>query len=303
MTEPPPRSTCSRTVGAPALRRHRLAVGRAAREGRAEGRDRRAGSAHVAASDHGRARPLRLLHHRALVLPRAPRAHRSGRRAPPQGARQCRPAARGQRRRPTGRARAVCRPQELERPAPSRQPRRAGRDATRAQAGAVLSDAAPLHEGQRPRQAPAPHVTHDRRRRARRGPPRRSRDPQLRGRVCRMRFGIGTATIGSRKVLTARGEWATPILFGVLDDRSRLACHLQWYLAETAEIIAHGLPRRSRSAACRAAALSDNGAAMTAAEITRRARPPRHPAPDDACRISPIRTPSRRPSGARSKAG
>jgi len=29
---------------------------------------------------------------------------------------------------------------------------------------------------------------------------------------------------GSRKVLTARGEWATPILFGVLDDRSRLAC-------------------------------------------------------------------------------
>ena len=34
---------------------------------------------------------------------------------------------------------------------------------------------------------------------------------------------------GSRKVLTPRGEWRTPILFGVLDDRSRLACHLQWY--------------------------------------------------------------------------
>jgi len=32
---------------------------------------------------------------------------------------------------------------------------------------------------------------------------------------------------GSRKVLTSRGEWRTPILFGVLDDRSRLACHLQ----------------------------------------------------------------------------
>src|SRR5271167_4987907 len=46
---------------------------------------------------------------------------------------------------------------------------------------------------------------------------------------------------GSRKVLTERGEWATPILFGVLDDRSRLACHLQWYLSETAEVIAHGL--------------------------------------------------------------
>ena len=48
---------------------------------------------------------------------------------------------------------------------------------------------------------------------------------------------------GSRKVLTPRGEWVTPILFGVLDDRSRLACHLQWYLAETAEVIAHGLAR------------------------------------------------------------
>src|SRR5262252_9899561 len=32
---------------------------------------------------------------------------------------------------------------------------------------------------------------------------------------------------GSRKVLTPRGEWMTPILFGVLDDRSRLVCHLQ----------------------------------------------------------------------------
>jgi putative transposase len=31
------------------------------------------------------------------------------------------------------------------------------------------------------------------------------------------------------------------VLFGVLDDRSRLACHLQWYLSESAENIAHGL--------------------------------------------------------------
>jgi len=49
------------------------------------------------------------------------------------------------------------------------------------------------------------------------------------------------AHIGSRKVLTPRGEWRTPILFGVLDDRSRLACHLQWYHSESAENIAHGL--------------------------------------------------------------
>jgi putative transposase len=35
----------------------------------------------------------------------------------------------------------------------------------------------------------------------------------------------------SRTVLTPQGEWVAPILFGVLDDRSRLACHLQWYLS------------------------------------------------------------------------
>jgi type II secretory pathway predicted ATPase ExeA/transposase InsO family protein len=73
---------------------------------------------------------------------------------------------------------------------------------------------------------------------------------------------------GSRKVLTARGEWRTPILFGVLDDRSRLACHLQWYLAETAEITAHGLSQAFQKRGLPRSGLSDNGAAMTAAEIT-----------------------------------
>jgi len=73
--------------------------------------------------------------------------------------------------------------------------------------------------------------------------------------------------VGSRKVLTARGEWQTPILFGVLDDRSRLACHLQWYLAENAENIAHGLSQAFQKRGLPRAALSDNGAAMTAAEI------------------------------------
>ena len=73
---------------------------------------------------------------------------------------------------------------------------------------------------------------------------------------------------GSRKVLTQRGEWVTPILFGVIDDRSRLACHLQWYLAETAEVIAHGLSQAFQKRGLPRSTLSDNGAAMTAAEIT-----------------------------------
>jgi hypothetical protein len=48
-------------------------------------------------------------------------------------------------------------------------------------------------------------------------------------------------TDNTRKVLTPRGEWQTPVLFGVLDDYSRLVCHLQWYWSETAENIAHGV--------------------------------------------------------------
>ena len=72
----------------------------------------------------------------------------------------------------------------------------------------------------------------------------------------------------SRKVLTARGEWRTPLLLGILDDRSHLACHLQWYLAETAENVAHGLAQAFQKRGLPRAAMSDNGAAMTATEIT-----------------------------------
>jgi putative transposase len=71
----------------------------------------------------------------------------------------------------------------------------------------------------------------------------------------------------SRKILTARGEWATPILFGVLDDRSRLACHLQWYLSEAAEVVVHGLSQAFQKRGLPRASLTDNGAAMTAAEV------------------------------------
>jgi hypothetical protein len=73
---------------------------------------------------------------------------------------------------------------------------------------------------------------------------------------------------GSRKILTPRGEWRTPVLFGVLDDHSRLACHLQWYLSESAENIAHGLSQAMQKRGLPRSAMSDNGAAMTAVEIT-----------------------------------
>ena len=46
---------------------------------------------------------------------------------------------------------------------------------------------------------------------------------------------------GSRRVLTRAGQWIKPMLLGVIDDRWRLACYLQWYLDETAERLVHGL--------------------------------------------------------------
>jgi transposase InsO family protein len=72
---------------------------------------------------------------------------------------------------------------------------------------------------------------------------------------------------GSRKVLTPAGLWLTPHLLGVLDDRSRLACHLQWYADETAETLVHGLAQAIQKRGLPRALLTDNGAAMLAAEV------------------------------------
>lgn len=73
---------------------------------------------------------------------------------------------------------------------------------------------------------------------------------------------------GSLKVVTSRGEWYQPVLFGVIDDRSRLLCHLQWYRSENAENIAHGLLQALLRRGMPRAVLSDNGTAMCAEEIT-----------------------------------
>jgi len=71
---------------------------------------------------------------------------------------------------------------------------------------------------------------------------------------------------GSLRVLTAPGRWVYPLLLGILDDCSRLCCHVQWYLQETAEALVHGLSQAfCKRGLCRAL-MSDNGGAMTAAE-------------------------------------
>jgi hypothetical protein len=56
------------------------------------------------------------------------------------------------------------------------------------------------------------------------------------------------------------------MLFGVIDDRSRLVCHLQWYLDETAESLVHGLCQAFMKRGLPRALMTDNGAAMLAEE-------------------------------------
>ena len=70
----------------------------------------------------------------------------------------------------------------------------------------------------------------------------------------------------SRKVLTRSGAWVKPMLLGVIDDRSRLCCHLQWYLDETAESLVHGLSQAFMKRGLPRALMTDNGAAMLADE-------------------------------------
>lgn len=73
---------------------------------------------------------------------------------------------------------------------------------------------------------------------------------------------------GSVPVLSSLGEWVYPLLLGVLDDHSRLCCHAQWYLSETAEKLIHGLSQAFMKRGLPRALMSDNGSAMIAHETT-----------------------------------
>ena len=73
---------------------------------------------------------------------------------------------------------------------------------------------------------------------------------------------------GSLKVVTPRGQWQRPLALGILDDHSRLCCHLQWYLSETAEDLVHGLSQAMQKRGLPRALMTDNGSAMVADEFT-----------------------------------
>jgi transposase InsO family protein len=71
---------------------------------------------------------------------------------------------------------------------------------------------------------------------------------------------------GSRSVLTKKGEHKKPWLAGIIDDRSRLVCHLQWYFAENTENLVHCLSQAIQKRGIPRSLLTDNGGAMLAAE-------------------------------------
>lgn len=71
---------------------------------------------------------------------------------------------------------------------------------------------------------------------------------------------------GSRSVIDAAGGWHKPQMLAFIDDRSRLCCHAQWYLNESAENLVHGLMQACHKRGLPRAVMHDNGSAMRAAE-------------------------------------
>lgn len=69
-----------------------------------------------------------------------------------------------------------------------------------------------------------------------------------------------------RRVVDAAGIWHTPEAMCVLDDCSRLCCHMQWYLVEDTENLVHGLGQAIAKRGLPREQMHDNGGAMRAGE-------------------------------------
>jgi putative transposase len=67
-------------------------------------------------------------------------------------------------------------------------------------------------------------------------------------------------------VLTRSGKRKHPHVVGTIDNRSRLACHLQWYLGEGSEDLTHGLGQGIQKRGMPRSVMMDNGPAMKAGE-------------------------------------
>lgn len=72
---------------------------------------------------------------------------------------------------------------------------------------------------------------------------------------------------GKKKVLVAKGEYVAPLALGIVDDHSRLVCHLQWYFAENAENFVHGLSQAIHKRGLPRSLMTDNGTALNSDEV------------------------------------
>ena len=72
---------------------------------------------------------------------------------------------------------------------------------------------------------------------------------------------------GSRKVLTRGGRWLTPQLIALLDDRSRVCAHAQWYLDEKAQTLVHASSQGFQKRGLPRDMMLDGGSAMKAQEF------------------------------------
>ena len=72
----------------------------------------------------------------------------------------------------------------------------------------------------------------------------------------------------SRRVLEPDGRWIKPMLLGVIDDHSRLGCHLQWYRTEDTQALVHGFSQALAKRGLPRSCMSDNGSAMISEEFT-----------------------------------
>ena len=70
-----------------------------------------------------------------------------------------------------------------------------------------------------------------------------------------------------KRIVDAHGTWHSPKALCILDDRSRLCCHMQWYLDETADTLIHGFTQALHKRGIPRSLMTDNGSAMLAGEF------------------------------------
>ena len=88
----------------------------------------------------------------------------------------------------------------------------------------------------------------------------------------------------------------------ILDDHSRLCCHIQWYLSETAEDLVHGLSQAIQERGLLRALLTDNRSAMVAEGVIEGLLR-RELSTSGRFRTALIRTANKRRSGGRLRGG